>query len=705
MEALGLFLLKSVIWLTGFALVYFLFLRNERFFMLNRYFLLSGIIISLIFPFISIHYIINLPLVPEFQTGDLTVTGIRQAESFSVLDLQFLLSLVYVSGVAVIAFGLLKQCRSVIRTIKKGSVISSEQVKLIRTPDYSGSFSFFSYVFVNPSVSDRETREIVNHELAHIRQKHWLDLVLCQLLCMVQWFNPVVWIYVRFIRQNHEYLADEVALQRTSDPAVYKATLLNQIVGVPVVSLANSFNYSINKKRFTMMKNIINSPYRRMKILLILPVFALVLYAFAKPEYRYIPVDQNTADKTVYPDLQAKEVKGIIKEQGGKPLQGAAVVIKGTTIGTTTDSKGSFKLGDVPEDGSLIVSYVGFKSKVVKPVFTSDMSIQMVRDTVTLGVFGAPPPPPPPPPAGYVKDNNSGIPPPPPPPPAGIKVGMEGINPPPMIIINGLVSDLKAEQIDPNTIESITVLKDESAKALYGEKGKNGVLLVTLKQGARTLDLNTPITVTGYKTGYDGVGGVEVKNYKEKIQGNPLYVIDGVVSDKKTLEGISANDIESVSVWKGIKATDKYGEKAKDGVVEIKTKKSGYSTKSDLEEVTVTGYSSKQPMVVMEEMPMFPGGDDAMQLWISENLKYPGDAIKDNKTGKVIVTFVVSSTGKVKNVKVNKSVSPSINAEAIRVISSMPDWKPGSQNGKPVDIDYMLSVNFDFNQKVPLNTK
>jgi protein TonB len=110
-------------------------------------------------------------------------------------------------------------------------------------------------------------------------------------------------------------------------------------------------------------------------------------------------------------------------------------------------------------------------------------------------------------------------------------------------------------------------------------------------------------------------------------------------------------------------------------------------------------------MVIIEEMPMFPGGDAAMQAWISENLKYPGDAIKANKTGEVILTFVVSSSGKVENVKVKKSVFPSIDTEAIRVISNMPDWKPGSQNGKPVDIDYILSVNFDCNQKVPLNTK
>jgi len=569
MEAFGLYLLKSVIWLTGFALVYFLFLRNERFFQLNRLFLLSGVCISFIFPFISVHYTVNLPFVPEFQTGDLTVTGIQEVKSFSFFDLNILMAVLYISGVLVIAIGLLKQSRSVIKVIKKTSVVSSEPVKLIRTPYYSSSFSFFSYVFVNPSISERETLEIVNHELAHIRQKHWFDLVLGQLLCTIQWFNPVVWIYIRFIRQNHEYLADEVALQRTSDPAVYKATLLNQIVGAPVVSLSNSFNYSINKKRFTMMKNIIRSPYRRMKILLVLPVFAIVLYAFAEPEYRYIASDEPTAVKTTFPDLQNKEVKGIVKEKGGKPLQGASIVLKGSTTGTTSDSKGTFKLGNIPEDGTLIVSYVGFKSKFVKAVFTSEMTIQMIRDTVALGVVGMPPPPPPPPPADALNNSNAGIPPPPPPPPpgAGMRVGIDGISPPPMIIVNGLISDLKIEQIDPNTIESINVIKGESAKVLYGEKGKDGVLEIMLKPGTKVLDLNTPIIVTGYKTESDKREGVDITGYQDGIPGNPLIIIDGVVSDKKNLSNMNPRDVESLNVLKGVSATKKYGDKAKEGAV------------------------------------------------------------------------------------------------------------------------------------------
>jgi beta-lactamase regulating signal transducer with metallopeptidase domain len=128
----------------------------------------------------------------------------------------------------------------------------------------------------------------VNHELEHIRQQHWIDLLLFEILRTMQWFNPAIWFYGHMIRQNHEYLADERALQRSSNPAIYRAALLNQMFGGPVISLANSFNYSLNKKRFNMMKQITCSPIRKLKLLLVLPLMAGVFYAFAAPEYKFI---------------------------------------------------------------------------------------------------------------------------------------------------------------------------------------------------------------------------------------------------------------------------------------------------------------------------------------------------------------------------------------------------------------------------------
>jgi TonB family protein len=636
METFALYLIKSVIWLAGFALVFIIFLRNERFFLLNRIYLLAGILTSFLFPLISIHYTVILPVVGNFQSDSAVVSEIQNAGSSIIPDLKLLLLVLYVSGVLFVFTLLIKQGRSVFRAIKKSEIISFHPAKLIKSTDYTSAFSFFSYVFVNPSITDVETKEIMNHELVHIRQKHWFDLLLVQLLCMMQWFNPLVWIYVRFIRQNHEYLADEVALQLTSDPAVYRAVLLNQIVGAPVVSLVNSFNYSPNKKRFKMMKNIISSPYRKMKILLILPVFAIVLYAFAKPDYKYKYADQSSGNISSGTSLQQKSVKGTVVQQDGESLPGANIVIQGTTLGTATDAKGYFKLDNVTTDGNLVVSFIGFKTKVLKPDFNSDMTIKMTRDTVKYsGIEELAPTAPDKPvaPVNNIREIND-VPPPPPPlidtagdknvqppsPPLLTKFNWNDDGPAPLFIVDGIViTEAEVEKIDPVTIESITVIKDKNAIDKYGEKGKNGA-----------------IEITTFKTG------------EKRPDGTIVAVTPG---DPKT-------DNEKMEVVQSISKP------------------------------------RKEAFVVVEEMPQFPGGTNAMVAWITSNLKYPAEALKRKITGKVYVNFAVSSKGKVKNVVVSKSANPLLNAEAVRVISSMPDWKPGTQGGKSVEVQIKVPVEF-----------
>jgi len=518
METIALYLVKSVVWISGFATIYYLFLRNERFFLINRIFLMSGIIASLLFPLLTISYSVELAAPLDIQTGAPEVISARPAQGWLIPGFGTILITLYIIGAAVVAYLFASKSRAVLRSIKKAEIISSTPVKILRTSDYTTSFSFFSWVFVNPSISDVETREIVNHEMVHISQKHWVDLILGELLCVLQWFSPLSWLYIHFIRQNHEYLADEGALQRSHDPAVYRATLLNQVMGLPLFSLSNSFNYSLTKKRFKMMKNIVTSPYRKIRVLLILPVIAAILVAFAKPEYKYT-FSNGSADNS-NPNLffQDKVVKGIVLNQGGAPLTGAIVVAKGTTIGTTTDSKGYFTLSKIPADGALVVSYIGFRGKVVKPDYNGTMKITLVRDTVNIGSVQTAPPPPPPPP------------------------------PPP-----------------------------------------------TSKQG---------------KT-------------------NP------------------------------------------------------------------TG--DKEDYVMVEEMPSFPGGDQALMTWIGAHIKYPAEAVKKGTTGRVLVIFEVTEIGSVSNVKVDKSIDPALDAEAIRVVSSLPEWKPGRQSGKPVGVIMKIPIDFKLN--------
>jgi len=101
-----------------------------------------------------------------------------------------------------------------------------------------------------------------------------------------------------------------------------------------------------------------------------------------------------------------------------------------------------------------------------------------------------------------------------------------------------------------------------------------------------------------------------------------------------------------------------------------------------------------EPFVVVEEMPMFPGGEQALLAYIGEHTQYPEVAKENNIQGKVIVRFCVTSKGGVDKVEILKGVDPELDKEAIRVVKTLPTFKPGKQGGKPVPVWYMVPINF-----------
>ena len=94
-------------------------------------------------------------------------------------------------------------------------------------------------------------------------------------------------------------------------------------------------------------------------------------------------------------------------------------------------------------------------------------------------------------------------------------------------------------------------------------------------------------------------------------------------------------------------------------------------------------------------MPVFPGGDQEMRKFLALNVRYPVDAMQNGKKGKVYVNFVIDELGKVNNITVLKGVYPSLDAEAMRVVEIMPDWKPGLLDGKPVKVGYTVPITFN----------
>ena len=102
----------------------------------------------------------------------------------------------------------------------------------------------------------------------------------------------------------------------------------------------------------------------------------------------------------------------------------------------------------------------------------------------------------------------------------------------------------------------------------------------------------------------------------------------------------------------------------------------------------------EEPFVVVEEMPMFPGGDSTLLAYISHNTKYPESSKTNKIQGKVIVRFCVTALGSIDRISVLRGVNPELNAEAVRVVSSLPAFKPGKQGGKAVPVWYMVPIEF-----------
>lgn len=664
MEEFFFYLLKSSIWLAGFALVYFLFLRNERFFKLNRIFLLSGIILSLALPLFTLHYTVVIPVAPTLPAMEVSEPQFQATtlveESHSTYNL---LLVMYLAGIIFISIRILGQTLSIFRTIKKSGTYQSESFKLIRTAKYPSSFSFISFVFINPSIDETEMREIVNHEKEHIRQKHWIDLLLFEIIRAILWFNPIAWLYGHLIRQNHEYLADEYALMNSANPAIYRAALLNQMFGGPVISLTNSFNYSLNKKRFNMMKNTIKSPLRKLKLLIVFPLIAVVFYAFATPEYQFsqkeaidspkeyilsqtddtitgkaIDKIENTDTLMANSEIDEKSILYFVDDKEVTSVEFEK--IDQDKIESVEILKREFaiaKYGEKAKDGAVVITLKNEDSSYFSQNFNSQANA-----ISKLKAF----------------DNTENH---------------------PLIVINGVIAkNQDPNNLSPEAIESISVLKNKSATNLYGERGKNGVILIKTKEGI-PIAKNNP--AKSYAIGYNNYLGKNsnlFQNSKNRIylrsnstsNINPLIVIDGVISENQTLDNIDPESIHSVAVYKNSSRIEKYGDQAKDGVIEITLK----------------------PKV--EVQPEFPGGKTAMQSFINETMKYPADAVEKGIIGQVFVKFVIEKDGSITNAKISRGVHPSLDKEAIRIVESMPNWIPARKDGENVDVDYEIPVKF-----------
>ena len=174
----------------------------------------------------------------------------------------------------------------------------------------------------------------------------------------------------------------------------------------------------------------------------------------------------------------------------------------------------------------------------------------------------------------------------------------------------------------------------------------------------------------------------------------PLILIDGEMADKDAMEKLNPADIQSVNVKKtDLDAfVEKYGDLAKNGVIDILLKTGAADVKKSYDG-ELHG-SDPDVFFIVDELPVFPGGESALRKFISNSIVYPEEAKKAGIQGKVYVNFVVEKDGSIGRAKVVRGVAPSLDAEALRVMKASPQWTPGKHKGEFVAVSYTVPISF-----------
>ncbi|BAO74606.1 M56 family metallopeptidase [Winogradskyella sp. PG-2] len=276
------YLLKASAVIVLFYLCFYFFLKKETFFNHNRWFLLAGVIIALIFPLIVIPVeVIDEPnLVHEtvFAFNDVIPVVVEKPIVQSKFQWQIIIPIIYGIGLTIFLIQFLFQFGSLIILLLKNPKDNDGIYTYVIVNNKISPFSFFKWIVYNPeSFNNEELQLMLTHEKVHASQLHSIDILIIQLVCSVFWFNPLIWLYRKELRQNLEYIADYKTQEKSNSEKEYQHLLLKTSVANLNVSLSNNFYNSLIKERIVMLKKSRSNKKKQWRYLLMLPLLAGLL--------------------------------------------------------------------------------------------------------------------------------------------------------------------------------------------------------------------------------------------------------------------------------------------------------------------------------------------------------------------------------------------------------------------------------------------
>ena len=314
------YLLKVSICIVAFYSFYILVLRNCTFFQLNRLYLVLGLLLSFVIPVLNFSIFksqsnntlsnIIYPFLIE-QEYDFSQPQ-NPSDHVTTINYSMILPVIYFTGVSVLFFKLLFSIIKVTRISNHSESYRIGQKKIVKTSS-DQPFSFFNMIFL----PDGENNQmIIEHEMAHVRQFHWFDLVLAEIVSVLLWFNPFVILYKKSLKLQHEYLADTSVIKDKSQIESYLNCMLKHIRAVSYNGITSQFYCKTIKKRIIMItKNKTSNKYLSV-YLFILPLICFMSLAFSGAEAEPAPDNETVRIGLIQPSIYPVDSKKIKRTSG-----------------------------------------------------------------------------------------------------------------------------------------------------------------------------------------------------------------------------------------------------------------------------------------------------------------------------------------------------------------------------------------------------
>ena len=670
-----LYVIKAAITLALLYSCFFVFLSKETFHRFNRCMLVGIMLVSLVMP--MFHFTTSHPttlneevyIVQNYIEHDTTPIIVTAQQAQGITWIQAL-TWIYMAGVVLMLILTLVQAISLCRFMCSGVRHTDTQgnTVILHSNDVP-PFSIFRYIVM--SVKDYETSRqyILTHEQEHIRLGHTYDLLLLQCMKTLMWFNPFIWFLSRDLKAVHEYEADQAVINQGIDAKSYQQLLVMKVVGNRLQPFTNNLNHGSLKKRIVMMYQKPSNRWLMLKALCAIPVAALTINTFATP-IETDPVEDmvKTLETTSVPTINEVKENVLTTVESVDETTFAIHPVAdqyGRITGFTHEGK--------PADGyfECTAEYVFINGRQATEAELRNYKTLLTNSTFEMVKTenGT---------AKYDYKDKHGI----------IVIHTQDASAAPddnepLVLVNGVEINLpvdiktitgetiaKALNIKEDDVESITVLKDAAATAIYGERGKNGVIEIKVKSAF----LNK---LPGVQQNEDG-----------------SYTING-----RKVQKILVNGKEYFKVLS-------------DGQEKLAIE--------DAEIPTIQNAIHDDPIFdIVEEPAQYPGGQGALMQYLAQNIRYPKISAENGVQGRVIVQFVIEKDGSLSNFKIVKDAKPvsdgitvnaqgttaegndipkeaygALNIEALRVLRGMPNWTPAKQRGQVVRMRYTLPVTF-----------